>query len=173
MLVGGYCLLIVAMLITPPAANVSYAQKKKEPPKKSSQAASKEEADRQFAERMAAGGEQPAGNVQGGVPGQPAASTGAGTGKPLDMLELWKQGGWVMVPISAMSFIVVLFACERFLALRRGRVIPPPAGPRVGRTDRASGRPRSPASFSALQTIPFNRLECVERRVAESRPATS
>jgi len=43
----------------------------------------------------------------------------------VNLLELWVQGGVLMIPITFMSVVVVVFACERFLALRRRRVIPP------------------------------------------------
>jgi biopolymer transport protein ExbB len=43
----------------------------------------------------------------------------------VNLLELWVQGGVLMIPITFMSVVVVIFACERFLALRRRKVIPP------------------------------------------------
>ena len=41
------------------------------------------------------------------------------------LLELWVQGGILMIPITFMSVVVVIFSCERFLALRRRKIIPP------------------------------------------------
>ncbi len=57
---------------------------------------------------------------------EPAAEAAAPapTTKPLDLLDLYFQGGFLMYPITAMSFIAVVFSVERWLALRRGRVIP-------------------------------------------------
>jgi biopolymer transport protein ExbB len=44
---------------------------------------------------------------------------------PLDLVTLWIEGGILMYPITAMSFVVVLFSVERALGLRRRKVIPP------------------------------------------------
>jgi biopolymer transport protein ExbB len=41
------------------------------------------------------------------------------------MLEMFFAGGILMWPILLMSFVVVVFGCERLIALRRRRVIPP------------------------------------------------
>jgi biopolymer transport protein ExbB len=122
-LVGTCCLLAAAMLLSPPAAKLSYAQKKresqnKEPVKKNGKSVSSGEADRQFADRMAAGQDQP------GPQGQPAPPPGMITAEPPNLLILWWEGGPIMYPITAMSFLVVLFACERYIGLRRGKVIP-------------------------------------------------
>ncbi|HUY89256.1 MAG TPA: MotA/TolQ/ExbB proton channel family protein [Pirellulales bacterium] len=43
----------------------------------------------------------------------------------LNLLELAMSGGVLMIPIALMSFIVVLFAFERWLGLRRSKIIPP------------------------------------------------
>ena len=122
-LVGSCCCLMAAMLVALPAASVSYAQKrkepeKKEPAKKNARPAKNDEAERQFADRMAAADEQPA------PQGQPAVPPGMETAEPPNLFVLWWEGGPIMYPITAMSFLVVLFACERFLGLRRGKVIP-------------------------------------------------
>ena len=41
------------------------------------------------------------------------------------LLELLVKGGALMLPIAAMSLLVVTFGMERFLALRRRKVLPP------------------------------------------------
>ena len=41
------------------------------------------------------------------------------------MLEIIIAGGWLMLPILLCSVIAVAIILERFLALRRGRVMPP------------------------------------------------
>lgn len=43
----------------------------------------------------------------------------------MNLLELAISGGALMVPIALMSFVVVLFAVERWLGLRRRKIIPP------------------------------------------------
>ena len=54
----------------------------------------------------------------------PQPGQAAGEGEGIDLLSLAMQGGIFMYPIYAFSFIVVLFAVERSLALRRRKVIP-------------------------------------------------
>lgn len=44
---------------------------------------------------------------------------------PMSFFELWLQGGPLMIPITLVSFLVGVFAIERWLGLRRQRVIPP------------------------------------------------
>lgn len=41
------------------------------------------------------------------------------------LLQLFRDGGILMWPILAMSFVVVIFGCERLIGLRTRRVIPP------------------------------------------------
>jgi len=42
------------------------------------------------------------------------------------MLSAFRDGGPMMIPIGACSFALMVFVFERFIALRRGRVIPRP-----------------------------------------------
>ena len=42
------------------------------------------------------------------------------------LLDVVKSGGPLMIPIALCSFILVVFAFERFISLRRGRIIPNP-----------------------------------------------
>jgi biopolymer transport protein ExbB len=44
--------------------------------------------------------------------------------KSINLLELMLWGGWLMVPIAAMSLVVVAFGAERLLGLRRRKVVP-------------------------------------------------
>jgi len=44
--------------------------------------------------------------------------------KGINVLSLLVKGGWFMVPIGLMSLLVVTFVVERFIALRRNRVLP-------------------------------------------------
>ncbi len=44
----------------------------------------------------------------------------------ISLLDLLFRGGWLMLPIIAMSFLVVAFGVERALGLRRVRVFPVP-----------------------------------------------
>jgi biopolymer transport protein ExbB len=74
------------------------------------------EADAQFEEAMKSPEAKPAETPLAPLP--PAA-------KPPNLLELWMMGGPLMIPITFMSFVVVVFAAERGLALRRRKVIPP------------------------------------------------
>jgi biopolymer transport protein ExbB len=62
--------------------------------------------------------EQPAGGFA------PAVSDAAAPKK--SMLAVFHDGGPLMYPIAGCSFALVVFVLERFIALRRGRVIPRP-----------------------------------------------
>jgi len=42
-----------------------------------------------------------------------------------NLFQLWWKGGELMYPITLMSFVVVVFAVERSLALRRRKILPP------------------------------------------------
>jgi len=42
----------------------------------------------------------------------------------INLIDLILSGGWFMTPIILMSLLVVTFAIERFIALRRSRVLP-------------------------------------------------
>ena len=42
----------------------------------------------------------------------------------MPLLELLWKGGWLMIPIAAMSLIVVAVGLERMIALRRGQIFP-------------------------------------------------
>ena len=53
-----------------------------------------------------------------------AAVGPSGGERSLPLLELFVRGGWLMLPIGAMSVIVVAIGIERLLGLRRRRVLP-------------------------------------------------
>lgn len=74
------------------------------------------EADDRFADAMKSRPEKPAEPESAATPVMPP---------PPNLLELWVMGGPLMIPITFMSFVVVVFAAERGLALRRRRVVPP------------------------------------------------
>lgn len=64
----------------------------------------------------------------GTAPAAAAASTaavGPQGKKQIQYFELLLKGGPVMIPIGFMSFLVVVFSIERFIALRASRVAPP------------------------------------------------
>src|SRR5262245_12498764 len=42
------------------------------------------------------------------------------------VLDIVQEGGPMMVPLFACSFVTVVFVLERMISLRRGRVIPRP-----------------------------------------------
>jgi biopolymer transport protein ExbB len=70
----------------------------------------------------------------GWQPPQSAAQDGAAAARPVvqpaiptkNMLSAFRDGGPMMYPIAACSFALMVFVFERFIALRRGRVIPRP-----------------------------------------------
>lgn len=60
------------------------------------------------------------------VIGEPATADAASLIATDSLFHIVLQGGWLMIPIIACSFILVLFVLERTVSLRRGRVIPKP-----------------------------------------------
>jgi biopolymer transport protein ExbB len=93
-----------------------------------------------FAVRPTALAQAPAGEDAAGptaVPSEPSESSGEPAGQPsgapntvasggegINIFKLLYEGGVLMIPILLMSFLVVTFVIERFIALRRTRVIP-------------------------------------------------
>jgi biopolymer transport protein ExbB len=57
----------------------------------------------------------------------------------LNMLDLLIRGGSLMIPIGVMSLIVVVFAVERFLGLRRNRIVPAALISALGEASSAEG----------------------------------
>jgi biopolymer transport protein ExbB len=56
----------------------------------------------------------------------PAPSAGGNIIASRRLLEVIRNGGPLMVPIGACSFILLIFVFERSISLRRGRIIPRP-----------------------------------------------
>lgn len=54
------------------------------------------------------------------------AGTAANSIPTKSLLQVMRDGGPVMIPIAIASFIMVVFTFERFISLRRGRVVPRP-----------------------------------------------
>ncbi len=55
----------------------------------------------------------------------PVTSPGPVSVGQINLLDLLVKGGYLMIPIGLMSLIVVTFGLERWLGLRRRRVMPP------------------------------------------------
>ncbi len=64
----------------------------------------------------------------GTEPAAEASADGAEEPAPLDrnLLEILKEGGPMIAPLLACSFLTLVFVLERAISLRRGRVIPRP-----------------------------------------------
>ena len=60
----------------------------------------------------------------GGGTVAPAAEAGAAAAENLNFLQLLLDGGFLMIPILLMSFLLVTFTIERLLGLRTNRVLP-------------------------------------------------
>lgn len=72
----------------------------------------------------------------------------------INLLSLFWQGSWFMIPILLMSLITVTFIVERFLGLRRTRVIPAPLVREIGQmgTEGAQFDPRQ--AYKICQRFP-------------------
>ncbi|HEV7223137.1 MAG TPA: MotA/TolQ/ExbB proton channel family protein [Pirellulales bacterium] len=107
------CAAIVALCAAP-----SRAQQDEPPEQPAEQAADADrlaEAERRAEEALNEPSEKPAEPAPLPAPKLPS----------MNLLELAISGGALMVPIALMSFVVVLFAIERWLGLRRRKIIPP------------------------------------------------
>ncbi len=72
-------------------------------------------------------------------------------------ISLWKlylDGGVLMYPITALSFLVVLFGLERALALRRGKVLPSGLIEQLGRLSRQQGGLDPRSAYKACRHFP-------------------
>src|SRR5215831_18454532 len=69
---------------------------------------------------VASAQERPAAKPASAAPAQPQAIP------TKNMLTAFRDGGTMMYPIAGCSFALLVFVFERFIALRRGRVIPRP-----------------------------------------------
>ncbi len=76
-----------------------------------------------FGQTSADGG-GPADGLSAAVP--PAASAATTPGVTRNLLSVLRSGGPMLIPLAACSFLLFLFAFERSISLRRGRVIPKP-----------------------------------------------
>ncbi len=114
-------LMAVVMLIFLAAAPRSLVAQEGERPLERQQDALLPDARFDEAERLAdealAGEEKPAEEVRAEEPAPTEAPR-------INVLELFYKGGYLMYPIVLMSVVVVLFGFERWLGLRRGKVIP-------------------------------------------------
>ncbi len=70
--------------------------------------------------------EEAATPVAGAVEVPSAASAAASPGVTRNLLSVLRSGGPMLIPLAACSFLLCLFAFERSISLRRGRVIPKP-----------------------------------------------
>ena len=74
--------------------------------------------------------------------------------KEIDILRLLFRGGWLMVPIAAMSLLVVTFGTERFLGLRRRKVLPPELIGELGQQSAQKGGLDPRKAFKICQQHP-------------------
>lgn len=88
---------------------------------------------------------------------QPAADEPAAPIKPKPSINLWQlanDGGPLMYPIYAMSIMVVCFAFERMLGLRRRKLLPPALVRELGELSKRQGGVDPRAAFRACQRYP-------------------
>jgi len=73
--------------------------------------------------------EEATANAVGTETGDDAKLTPMAADDPIptkDLFSILREGGLMMIPIAVCSFILVMFVFERFISLRRGRIIPKP-----------------------------------------------
>lgn len=96
--------------------------------------------------------------------GDKGAPTGTEAGGPdarfnadrsrISLRELFTLGGWLMWPIVVVSIVVVIFAVERFLALRTSRVIPRGLVRELGEISAEPGEFDPRAAYRICQKFP-------------------
>jgi biopolymer transport protein ExbB len=72
----------------------------------------------------------------------------------IKLLELYMDGGVLMYPITALSFIVVLFGLERALALRQNKILPPELIHGLGQMARNKGGLDPRQAYKLCQQFP-------------------
>lgn len=72
----------------------------------------------------------------------------------INFLEMVFQGGWMMLPIGLMSFLVVAFGVERLLALRRHKILPPELIAGLGKLASQKGGMDLRAGYRLCQQYP-------------------
>jgi len=68
--------------------------------------------------------------------------------------DLYWQGGILMIPITFMSFVVVVFGLERAIGLRRGKVLPPELISALGRLASQKGGLDPRQAYKLCQRYP-------------------
>ncbi len=71
-------------------------------------------------------------DVEAAMQGPPVPEPGAAEPSGISLLTLIYRGGWFILPIALMSVLVVMLAVERFISLRRNKIIPPRLIQRLG-----------------------------------------
>ncbi len=79
----------------------------------------------QLAEAALAQSSPPVQEAEAPAAGPAQGASPTGPTKQINLLELLVRGGVLMIPIAAMSLLVVTIGTERWLALRRRKVLPP------------------------------------------------
>ena len=72
----------------------------------------------------------------------------------LNLLNLLVQGGWFMIPLLALSMLVVTMTIERMIGLRRSKVLPPILVRELADLGRAEGGFDPRAAYRICQTFP-------------------
>lgn len=114
-----------------------------------------EEAERLAREALAGPSAGPAPPTGAATDGTPAETPQK---KTLNLFELIFSGGWLMtatvIPILIMSLVVAVFGIERFLALRRRKVIPPRLVRALGEASSSEGGLDPRQAYKICQKYP-------------------
>jgi len=93
--------------------------------------------------------------------------------KKINMLELLVRGGWLMLPILAMSLVVVTFGLERGLGLRRRKVLPPELIDGLGRLAGQRGGLDPRQAYRLCQQFPSTAASVIKTMLLKiGRPHT-
>lgn len=98
----------------------------------------------------------------------PAEEAEASTPTGIDLLTLISRGGAFMVPIGIMSFLVVALAVERFVSLRKRRILPPVLENVLGEMLKPVDRFDPAAAQRACQELPSPAATVVDAMLART-----
>ncbi|HWA99631.1 MAG TPA: MotA/TolQ/ExbB proton channel family protein [Pirellulales bacterium] len=139
-----WLLVLVAIGIPQPAFAQSKKAAKPAPPPSKQRV---EEAQRKAAEALESQDAKPAAS-------DTVAPAVDATPETPSLLNLWFKGGPLMYPITLMSVLVVIFAVERTLGLRRRKVIPPKLVEALGQLASRSGGLDPRQAYQLCQQYP-------------------
>ena len=93
-------------------------------------------------------------NTNSGTPSQPAEAKQTPKPKSISFFSLILRGGWFMVPLGILSMVVVMLTIERFISLRREKIMPAELVTHLGNLSRTQGGFDPRSAYRITQQYP-------------------